>query len=112
MGAEELADDPRPDACVELTFVPPSSSGRGGAATMPEPVRMTPAELLRLHIESAVRLGEIRVEAMRAEAAWRQHLDDWHEEGRAAVQSRDADVALLVRVLEGLRGLGRLHATP
>jgi hypothetical protein len=103
MCADELAGDPSPDACVELAFGPVRPPGEPGVVMFPEPLRLTPADLLRLHMESHLTLGEIRVEVVQAEISWRQHLGRWHEEGRVAVASREPDTALLVRVLEGLR---------
>ncbi|MGW6235402.1 hypothetical protein ACWGBX_13255 [Streptomyces sp. NPDC055037] len=58
---------------------------------------------MRLRMEAELVLGEIRVEVMRAEIAWEKALGGWYEEGRAAVESRQPDAALLVRVLECLR---------
>ncbi|MFE7460595.1 hypothetical protein ACPEIF_11665 [Streptomyces sp. NPDC012600] len=48
-------------------------------------------------------MGEIRAEVVRAELAQQAALGRWYEEGRAAVESREPDVALLARVLDGLR---------
>ncbi|MFC8699620.1 MULTISPECIES: hypothetical protein [Streptomyces] len=48
-------------------------------------------------------MSEIRAEVMQAEITWQKALGHWYEEGRAAVESREPDVALLARVLEGLR---------
>lgn len=66
-------------------------------------LRVSPAEVVHLRFETEKVLDEIRGEVERAERAWRQALGEWHEEGRAAVEARVPDVALLARVLAGLR---------
>ncbi|WP_037887302.1 hypothetical protein [Streptomyces viridochromogenes] len=106
--AEELAGDPCPDACVELAFNPTCLSDEAGAALVPERVRITPADLVRLRVESGFVLGEIRAEVRRAESAWRQHLGRWYRDGRLAAEARAPDISLLQRVLDGLRNPGRL----
>ncbi|GAB2329199.1 hypothetical protein [Streptomyces aidingensis] len=93
---EELDGDPA--QCVELA-VP----RRGGDTITVTSLRLTPSDLVRLRTEADLALGEIRAEVLRAEATWRQLLGRWFEEGRAAVDSLTPDVALLTRVLEGLR---------
>ncbi|WP_328550185.1 hypothetical protein [Streptomyces sp. NBC_00366] len=103
MHDDELVDDPSPEACVELVFGPLHEPGGSDAVICAKPLRMTPADLLRLHMESELVLREIRAEATRAEIAWQQRVGRWYEEGRIAVESRDPDTALLQRVLEGLR---------
>jgi hypothetical protein len=105
MASEELVGDPRPDACVELVLVPVS-----GAAAVPEPLRITPVDLLRLHFDSGLALGEIRARAERAERAWQQQLGHWYGDGRLAVETRAPEVSLLRRVLDGLRNLGPASA--
>ncbi|WP_328353455.1 hypothetical protein OG800_11170 [Streptomyces sp. NBC_00445] len=104
MPTDELVDDPSPEACVELILLGPirSTSDRE-TATFAEPLRITPADLLRLHVEAALVLGEVRAEATRAEIEFRRRLGHWYEDGRVAVESREPEVALLTRVLEGLR---------
>jgi hypothetical protein len=101
--ADELVDDPSPEACVELVLSPLPGPGDWDGETCAEPLRMTPADLLRLHMESDLVLGEIRAEATRAQIALQRHVGRWYEDGRIAVESRDPDVTLLQRVLEGLR---------
>ncbi|MFK4099635.1 hypothetical protein ACI2L1_06070 [Streptomyces sp. NPDC019531] len=96
-------DDPSPEACVELTLVPFRSTSDPDAEISAEPLRITPADLLRLHLESDLALGEIRAEVRQAEIEYRRRLGRWYEEGRAAAESREPEVSLLVRVLEGLR---------
>lgn len=103
MQAEELVNDPSSEACVELTLDPLGSMSDLDAAIFAEPLRMTPADLVRLHLESSLTLDAIRAEAIRAEIAWQRGLRRWYEDGRVAVESREPEVALLVRVLEGLR---------
>ncbi|MEV5953781.1 hypothetical protein AB0M11_08390 [Streptomyces sp. NPDC051987] len=105
MRADELVDDPSPDACVEVTLSPsaPRPAGDPDAVAFAEPLRITPADLLRLHMESNLALGEIRAEARRADIAWQRHLGRWYEEGRAAVEAGEPEVTLLRRVLDGLR---------
>ncbi|WP_228449684.1 hypothetical protein [Streptomyces alkaliterrae] len=66
-------------------------------------LRLTPSDLVRLRTEADLALDEIRAEVLRAEATWCQVIGRWFEEGRAAVDSFTPDVALLTRVLEGLR---------
>ncbi|MFI5800868.1 hypothetical protein [Streptomyces sp. NPDC051677] len=75
---------------------------------VPEPVRITPADLVRLRVESGLVLGEIRAEVQRAESAWRQHLIRWYRDGRLAAEARAPDISLLQRVLDGLRNPVRL----
>jgi hypothetical protein len=70
---------------------------------IPEPLRITPADLVRLHLESGLLLGEVRAEMLRAEAAWQRQLGRWYEEARQAVEARTPDETLLRRVLDGLR---------
>lgn len=104
MPADELVDDPSPEACVELIILGATCSRSAPeTAAFAEPLRVTPADLLRLHMESARVLGEIRGEATRAEIECQRRLDRWFEDGRAAVVSREPEVALLARLLEGLR---------
>ncbi|MFC0844386.1 hypothetical protein ACFH04_11825 [Streptomyces noboritoensis] len=98
---EELIGDPRPEACVEVSFGP--LRPERDMVLFPQPVRMTPADLVRLRMEAELVLGEIRAEVLRAEIAWERALGEWYEEGRAAIEARKPDEALLVRVLEGLR---------
>ncbi|MEV5812299.1 hypothetical protein [Streptomyces mutabilis] len=106
--AEELAGDPCPDACVELAFNPTCLSDEAGALVVPEPVRITPADLVRLRVESGLVLGEIRAEVQSAESAWRKHLSRWYGDGRLAAEARAPDISLLQRVLDGLRNPVRL----
>uniref|UniRef100_A0AAU2JKY2 Uncharacterized protein n=1 Tax=Streptomyces sp. NBC_00049 TaxID=2903617 RepID=A0AAU2JKY2_9ACTN len=96
MDESELAGDPA--RCVELT-VPEWREDTITVSTL----RLTPADVVRLRLESDLVMSEIRGEVMRAELAWKQQLGRWYDEGRAAVESREPDVALLARVLEGLR---------
>ncbi|MFD8724313.1 hypothetical protein ACFV2H_41740 [Streptomyces sp. NPDC059629] len=103
MRADELADDPSPDACVEVTLGSLIPTDEFDSAVFAEPLRITPADLLRLHIESDLALGEIRAEAVRADIAWQRHLGRWYDEGRAAVEASEPEVTLLRRVLDGLR---------
>ncbi|WP_327255469.1 hypothetical protein [Streptomyces sp. NBC_01244] len=91
----ELASDPA--RCVE--FALDQVRVEDGHLVL----RITPADLVHLRIETDSVLREIRSEALRAEHAWRRALGEWHEEGRAAVEARAPDVALLARVLEALR---------
>jgi hypothetical protein len=105
MVSEAPAGDPHPDACVELVFGPAPDG-----AVVPEPLRITPADLLRLHVETGLVLGEIRAEARRAENAWEQQLGRWYGDGRLAVEARAPDVSLLQRVLAGLRNLDPVSA--
>ncbi|MFE7269958.1 hypothetical protein [Streptomyces sp. NPDC057623] len=104
--SEELVSAPVSDACVELTFGPARPSDEAGAVAVPEPVRITPADLVRLRVESGLALGEIRAEMQRAEIAWREHLSRWYGDGRLAVEARAPDISLLQRVLDGLRNPG------
>ncbi|QWQ42627.1 hypothetical protein KME66_17660 [Streptomyces sp. YPW6] len=101
--AAELADAPHPDACVEIDFGPLRPPGDPDLIVLPEPLRITPADLARLRVEAELAMSEIRAEVMQAEITWQKALGHWYEEGRAAVESREPDVALLARVLEGLR---------
>ncbi|MET8473972.1 hypothetical protein ABZY90_18480 [Streptomyces sp. NPDC006422] len=101
--AEELANDPRPDACVEIDFGPLRPADDPDLLLLPEPLRITPADLACLRMEAELAMSEIRSEVMQAEIAWRKALGHWYEEGRIAVESQEPDVALLARVLEGLR---------
>ncbi|MEU2773074.1 hypothetical protein ABZ646_09095 [Streptomyces sp. NPDC007162] len=103
MRADELVNDPSPDACVEVTLGPLQLADACDSSMFAEPLRITPADLLRLHMESDLALGEIRAEVVRADNAWQRHLGRWYAEGRAAVEAREPEVALLTRVLEGLR---------
>ncbi|MDX3760021.1 hypothetical protein [Streptomyces sp. AK02-04a] len=96
-------DDPSPEAWVELTLLPLRPTSGPDAEFFAEPLRITPADLLRLHLESGIALGEIRAEARQAEIEYRRRLGRWYEDGRAAAASREPEVSLLVRVLEGLR---------
>lgn len=95
LGETELAGDPA--RCVE--FALENVRVEDGHLVL----RITPADLVHLRIETDIVLREIRAAAIRAENAWRRALGEWHEEGRAAVEAREPDVALLARVLEGLR---------
>ncbi|MDF3143529.1 MULTISPECIES: hypothetical protein [unclassified Streptomyces] len=89
---------------MELIILAPlRSTSDPDTATFAEPLRITPAELLRLHMESAHALGEIRAEATWAEIEYQRRLNRWHEDGRVAVDSMEPEVALLARVLEALR---------
>ncbi|WP_351222488.1 hypothetical protein [Streptomyces sp. NPDC002133] len=100
---DELSDDPCPEACVEVSFGPVRPPDDPDIVMLAEPLRITPADLARLRIEAELAMGEIRAEVMEAEIAWKRALGDWYGQGRAAVELREPDVALLVRVLEGLR---------
>ncbi|MFJ6783635.1 hypothetical protein [Streptomyces yangpuensis] len=91
----ELAGDPA--RCVEFSLA--RVRVEDGRLTL----RVTPAEVVYLRFEAEELLVEIRGEVERAERAWRRALGEWHEEGRAAVEAREPDVALLARVLAGLR---------
>lgn len=104
--SEELVGDPFPDACVQLAFGPTRPSDEAGVVAVPESVRITPADLVRLRVESGLALGEIRAEMQRAEIAWRQQLSRWYGDGRLAVEARAPDISLLQRVLDGLRNPG------
>ncbi len=66
-------------------------------------LRLTPADLVRLRMETDGALADIRTEVRRAEAAWRELLGAWHAEGRAAIEASAPDMALLTRVLDALR---------
>ncbi|MFJ9886029.1 hypothetical protein ACIQRW_09215 [Streptomyces sp. NPDC091287] len=100
---EELADDPRPEECVEVAFGPMRPSKNPDLFVIPEPLRITPADLARLRVETELAMGEIRAEVLHAELAWRMALGRWYVKGKAAVDSREPDVALLARILDGLR---------
>ncbi len=104
--SEELVGDPFPDACVQLAFGPTHPADEVGAVAVPESVRITPADLVRLRVESGIALGEIRAEMQRAEIAWRRQLGCWYGDGRLAVEARAPDISLLQRVLDGLRNPG------
>ncbi|MGW0945049.1 hypothetical protein ACWD4O_21205 [Streptomyces sp. NPDC002623] len=104
--SEELVGDPFPDACVELSFGPARPSDEVGAVVVPEPVRITSPDLVRLRVESGLALSEIRAEVQRAEIAWRQQLSRWYGDVRLAVEARAPDISLLQRVLGGLRNPG------
>ncbi|MDQ1018643.1 hypothetical protein [Streptomyces afghaniensis] len=104
--SEELVGDPFPDACVQLAFDPTRPSDEVGAVAVPEAVRITPADLVRLRVESGLALGEIRAEMQRAEIAWRQQRSRWYRDGRLAAEARAPDISLLQRVLDGLRNPG------
>ncbi|MGP4091618.1 hypothetical protein [Streptomyces sp. KR55] len=95
---DELAGVADPERCVELA-VPRHTEGTITVRTL----RLTPADLVRLRTETDLALADIRTEVMRAEAAWRELLGEWHAEGRAAVEANELDTALLSRVLERLR---------
>lgn len=95
---DELAGVADPERCVELAV----SRGTEDRITV-RTLRLTPADLVRLRTETDVALADIRNEVMRAEAAWRQRLEEWHADGRAAVEANEPDMALLSRVLEVLR---------
>ncbi|WP_234387929.1 MULTISPECIES: hypothetical protein [Streptomyces] len=103
MQAAELVNDPSPEACVELTLDPLGSMSDSHAAMLAESLRMTPVDLVRLHLESDLMLSAIRTEAVRAEITWQRSLRRWYEEGRVAAESREPEVTLLIRVIEGLR---------
>jgi hypothetical protein len=106
LSSEELVGDPFPDACVQLAFGPTRPSDQADAVVVPDPVRLTPADLVRLRVESGLALGEIRAEMQRAEIAWRQQLSRWYRDGRLAAEARAPDISLLQRVLDGLRNPG------
>lgn len=90
MSADELVEDPSPEACVELILLGPMcSTGDSETATFAVPLRITPADLLRLHMEAALVLGETRAEVTRAEIEYQRRLDRWFEDGRVAVESRE-----------------------
>ncbi|MFE0474022.1 hypothetical protein ACFW2V_20670 [Streptomyces sp. NPDC058947] len=108
--SEELVGDPFPDACVQLAFGPARPSDEVGLVAVPESVRITPADLVRLRVESGLALGEIRAEMQRAEIAWRQQLSRWYDDGRLAVEARAPDISLLQRVLDELRNPGPVSA--
>lgn len=101
--ADELVNDPSPEVCVELVLNLLHGVGGSDAVICADPMRMTPADLLRLRMESDRALEGIRAEVTRAEIAWQRHVGRWYEEGRIAVDSGDPDTSLLQRVLEGLR---------
>jgi hypothetical protein len=96
----ELVGVADPERCVELA-VP----RRTESTITLRALRLTPADLVQLRTETDLALADIRTEVMRAEAAWRELLGEWHAEGRAAVEASEPDVALLSRVLEGLRAV-------
>jgi hypothetical protein len=93
---KELADDPA--RCVELTV--PECRDSGIIASR---LRLTPTDVVRLCMETDLMMGEIRAEVLKAETVWKRQLGRWYEEGRAAVEAREPNVALLGRILEGLR---------
>ncbi|MEU6089069.1 hypothetical protein ABZ865_20070 [Streptomyces sp. NPDC047085] len=95
---DELACVADPERCVELA-VPRRAEGRITVRTL----RLTPADLVRLRTETDLALADMRTEVMRAEAAWRERLAQWHADGRAAAEATELDTALLSLVLEGLR---------
>lgn len=103
LSADDLAGDPRPEACIEVSFGPVRPRGEPDVVVLPEPLRMTPADLVRLRFEAELAMGAIRAEVMKAELAWERALGAWYAEGRTAVKAQEPDVALLVRVLKGLR---------
>lgn len=104
MPADELVDDPSAEACVELIILGPlRPTSDPGTEMFAEPLRITPVDLVRLHMESAHALGEIRAEATGAEIEYKRRLNRWHEDGRVAVESMEPEVVLLARVLEALR---------
>ncbi|MCX4489454.1 hypothetical protein OG890_36800 [Streptomyces anulatus] len=103
LSLEELSDDPRPEACVEVAFGPMRPSMTPELFVIPEPLRITPADLARLRVETELAMGEIRAEVVQAELAWQMALGRWYAEGKAAVESREPDVAVLARILDGLR---------
>ena len=107
---EELVGDPCPEACVEVAFEAMGPFSAPETVMFPEPVRITPAALARLRIESERTLGDIRAEVVRAEIAWKRRLGCFHREGRRAVEARVPDTALLERVLDGLRNLDPARA--
>lgn len=99
MDEAELTGDAHPEQCVELA-VPRLTTNTITIRTL----RLAPADLVRLRTEADLVLSDIRTEVMRAEAAWRQLLGEWHADGRrATLESRETDVRLLARVLEALR---------
>lgn len=100
---EELLGDPLPGACIEMSFGPVHTAGSPDRALVLQPLRITPADLVRLRVEAELALGDIRAEVMKSEIAWRRALGAWHEEGRATAEGHGPSAALLVRVLEGLR---------
>ncbi|MFI6371518.1 hypothetical protein [Streptomyces sp. NPDC050546] len=102
----ELVGDPFPGACVELAFGPTHQSDEADAVAVPVSVGITPAEVARLRVESALALGEIRAEMQRAEIAWRRQLSRWYDDGRLAVEAHAPDISLLQRVLDRLRNPG------
>ncbi|MGW2565355.1 hypothetical protein [Streptomyces sp. NPDC001537] len=95
---DELAGVADPERCVE-----PAVPRRAEGAITVRALRMTPADLVRLRIETDLALAEMRTEAMRAEATWRQRLAQWHADGRAAFEANGLDTAPLSRVLQSLR---------
>ncbi|GAA3850919.1 hypothetical protein GCM10022403_098040 [Streptomyces coacervatus] len=95
---DELAGVADPERCVE-----PAVPRRAEGAITVRALRMTPADLVRLRIETDLALADMRTEAMHAEATWPQRLAQWHADGRTAVEANELDTALLSRVLHGLR---------
>ncbi|MFF4686780.1 hypothetical protein FB563_2435 [Streptomyces puniciscabiei] len=95
---DELAGVADPERCVE-----PAVPRRTEGTITVRALRLTPADLVRLRIETDLALADMRTEVMRAGAAWRQRLAQWHADGRAAVEANELDTALLSRVLQGLR---------
>lgn len=102
---EELTISPHPDACVEVAFGPMRPANDPDTIVYPKPLRMTPVDLVRLYAEADIALGELRVEVLRAETAWKQQIGHWYQEGRQAVETRFPEVALLQRVLDALKKL-------
>jgi hypothetical protein len=103
MPAEELTNSFYPDACVEVAFGPMRPANDPNTVVYPEPLRITPADLVRLHAEADLALGQLRPEVLRAQIAWKQQLGRWYQEGRQAVEAGLPDVALLQRVLDALK---------
>ncbi|MFI6689063.1 hypothetical protein [Streptomyces sp. NPDC050485] len=94
MDEDELHGDP--SRCVELSLE--HIRVEDGHLT----VRLAPADIVLLRMETESVLDAMRAEVIRAEIAWETALGEWYEEGRAAVESREPDTALLARVLEAL----------
>ncbi|MEV0186476.1 hypothetical protein AB0I54_45865, partial [Streptomyces sp. NPDC050625] len=88
---------------AEVTQLLTINYWRRTLVAVPEPVRITPTDLVRLRVESGLALGEIRAEVQRAEIPWRQHLSRWYGDGRLAAEASAPDISLLQRVLDGLR---------
>ncbi|MBV9025975.1 MAG: hypothetical protein JO362_19800 [Streptomycetaceae bacterium] len=105
MSFEELAVSPHPDACVEVAFGPMRPANDPNTVVYSEPLRMRAVDLVQLHVEADLALGQLRAEVLRAEIAWKQQLGRWYEEGRQAVETGLPDVALLQRVLDALKKL-------